>query len=316
MPHRTVVPIQAVVAIVILSLTVAAPAPAGERAKARKPRLDLRASPRFSFTPSTVLVTAELNGGEGLDHHVERALRGLVEKAREGLGRELKGRLQARLDSRSIGADEDRRTRAAPNHQVGGREARHAAVPAVEGEYLEDARHRERARLRGFQLAAALDAEPFLQEPQAARDELRRRRGRPRLARSIAGAEPGARVQSEGPVPGLQRFDGERRTGIHGTRGTHEAGRGRGRRMADPSRAHLVEGDGLAGQFQAAEELRVPHRLRETQAGDVAPLEQARQALFLRGGARAQSQQRHRDRFYPSPRGGNTMGAPRLWREP
>jgi hypothetical protein len=64
MTHRHVFPSQAVLAIVILSLIAAAPAPAGDRAKVRKPRLDLRATPRFSFTPSTVLVTAELNGGD------------------------------------------------------------------------------------------------------------------------------------------------------------------------------------------------------------------------------------------------------------
>jgi len=64
MPHRTVVPSQAVLAIIILSLIAAAPAPAGERDKVRKPRLGLRATPRFSFTPSTVLVTAEFNGGD------------------------------------------------------------------------------------------------------------------------------------------------------------------------------------------------------------------------------------------------------------
>jgi hypothetical protein len=56
MPHRAL--------LVALILALAASAPGGERAKVRKPRLDLRASPRFSFTPSTVLVTAELNGGE------------------------------------------------------------------------------------------------------------------------------------------------------------------------------------------------------------------------------------------------------------
>jgi hypothetical protein len=56
MPHRA--------ALALLVLALATHAPAGDRAKARRPRLDLRASPRFSFTPSTVLVTAELNGGE------------------------------------------------------------------------------------------------------------------------------------------------------------------------------------------------------------------------------------------------------------
>ena len=56
MPHRAV--------LALLVLALAAYAPAGEGIKPRKPRLDLRATPRFSFTPSTVLVTAELNGGD------------------------------------------------------------------------------------------------------------------------------------------------------------------------------------------------------------------------------------------------------------
>ena len=56
MPHRTV--------FALLVLALAASAPAGESLKPRKPHLGLRATPRFSFTPSTVLVTAELNGGD------------------------------------------------------------------------------------------------------------------------------------------------------------------------------------------------------------------------------------------------------------
>ena len=51
-----------VIALVVLA--VAASSPAGQAARTRKPRLDLRATPRFSFTPSTVFLTAELNGGE------------------------------------------------------------------------------------------------------------------------------------------------------------------------------------------------------------------------------------------------------------
>ena len=55
-------PLRAVLALLVLAL--AASAPAGEGLRPRKPRLGLRATPRFSFTPSTVLVTAELNGGD------------------------------------------------------------------------------------------------------------------------------------------------------------------------------------------------------------------------------------------------------------
>ncbi len=56
MSHRAV--------LALIAFTLAASVSAGERTKLRKPRLDLRASPRFSFPPSTVLLTAELNGGE------------------------------------------------------------------------------------------------------------------------------------------------------------------------------------------------------------------------------------------------------------
>ncbi|PYQ13082.1 MAG: hypothetical protein DMF80_16285 [Acidobacteria bacterium] len=51
-------------ALVLLVAALAAAAGAGERTKTRKPRLGLRATPRFSFTPANVLVTAELNGGD------------------------------------------------------------------------------------------------------------------------------------------------------------------------------------------------------------------------------------------------------------
>jgi hypothetical protein len=47
-------------ALIVFTL-LAASAPAGDT-KPRKPRLGLRATPRFSFTPSTVFATAELNG--------------------------------------------------------------------------------------------------------------------------------------------------------------------------------------------------------------------------------------------------------------
>lgn len=55
-------PYRAVLALLVVAL--AASAPAGERTKPRKPRLDLRTSPRFSFTPANVFATAELNGGD------------------------------------------------------------------------------------------------------------------------------------------------------------------------------------------------------------------------------------------------------------
>jgi hypothetical protein len=56
-------PCRAVLAVLVVA-ALAAPTAADHRPKPRKPRLDLRATPRFSFTPSTVFVTAELNGGD------------------------------------------------------------------------------------------------------------------------------------------------------------------------------------------------------------------------------------------------------------
>jgi len=51
----------------LIVFVLAAPAGAGSEGKARKPRFDLRASPRVAFSPAYVLVTAELTGGEELE---------------------------------------------------------------------------------------------------------------------------------------------------------------------------------------------------------------------------------------------------------
>jgi len=56
---------RAVLAMILFSL--AASAPASDRAKLRKPRLDVRATPVFSFTPANVFVTARLNGGDDVE---------------------------------------------------------------------------------------------------------------------------------------------------------------------------------------------------------------------------------------------------------
>lgn len=61
--------IQRHAAVVVLALALA-PGPsfadgvkAAEGAKVKKPRLDLRATPRMSFSPTRILLTAELTGG-------------------------------------------------------------------------------------------------------------------------------------------------------------------------------------------------------------------------------------------------------------
>ncbi len=54
-----------VVPLVLISL--AAPASASDRAEERKPRLDVRATPRMAFPPALVLVTGQLVGGDDLE---------------------------------------------------------------------------------------------------------------------------------------------------------------------------------------------------------------------------------------------------------
>ncbi|HSB62295.1 MAG TPA: PKD domain-containing protein [Vicinamibacteria bacterium] len=49
----------------LLVLALATPVLAGPRAN--KPRFDLRATPRIAFSPVSVLVVAELNGGDELE---------------------------------------------------------------------------------------------------------------------------------------------------------------------------------------------------------------------------------------------------------
>jgi len=51
---------------VVLAATLGAPLLA-DGAKPRKPRLDLRASPRMGFSPVHVLLTAELTGGDDVE---------------------------------------------------------------------------------------------------------------------------------------------------------------------------------------------------------------------------------------------------------
>jgi hypothetical protein len=48
----------------LLAVALAAPVAAGDGHSARKPRLDLRASPRMALTPVDVFVIAELVGGD------------------------------------------------------------------------------------------------------------------------------------------------------------------------------------------------------------------------------------------------------------
>lgn len=53
-----------------LCLLFAGPAPAGAEEKAKKgkkPGLELRATPRFAFSPANILFTAELKGGDDVE---------------------------------------------------------------------------------------------------------------------------------------------------------------------------------------------------------------------------------------------------------
>ena len=59
----------AVVLLLLLASSAAGPARA-DGVKAKKPRLDLRATPRMAFSPVRVLLTAELTGGGDVeDYH-------------------------------------------------------------------------------------------------------------------------------------------------------------------------------------------------------------------------------------------------------
>src|SRR5689334_21735839 len=44
-------------------------APGAEEAKPKKPKLDLRATPRMAFSPVNILLTAELTGGEDVEDY-------------------------------------------------------------------------------------------------------------------------------------------------------------------------------------------------------------------------------------------------------
>jgi hypothetical protein len=53
-------------AVLAASLAAASSAPS-EELRTRKPRFDLRATPRMSFSPTTVFFTAELSGGDDVE---------------------------------------------------------------------------------------------------------------------------------------------------------------------------------------------------------------------------------------------------------
>jgi hypothetical protein len=53
--------------VVLLMAALAAPATAGEGRTMKKPRLELRASPRMTFAPIDVRVMAELVGGDDIE---------------------------------------------------------------------------------------------------------------------------------------------------------------------------------------------------------------------------------------------------------
>jgi hypothetical protein len=55
-----------VLAFFVLS-SLSLPASAGDAGRARKPRLELRATPRMAFSPVMVLATAELRGGDAAE---------------------------------------------------------------------------------------------------------------------------------------------------------------------------------------------------------------------------------------------------------
>ncbi|HVD78707.1 MAG TPA: hypothetical protein VNH43_13915 [Vicinamibacteria bacterium] len=56
----------------VIAVVLAAPASTGEtrpEAKLKKPRLDLRATPRMAFSPVNIFLTAELQGGDDVEEY-------------------------------------------------------------------------------------------------------------------------------------------------------------------------------------------------------------------------------------------------------
>ena len=53
----------------LVAVSLAAAAPLGAEAKPKKPSLDIRVTPRMAFSPVTVLLVAELKGGDDLDEY-------------------------------------------------------------------------------------------------------------------------------------------------------------------------------------------------------------------------------------------------------
>jgi hypothetical protein len=52
---------------VLAALAVTAPSGAESQPKQKKPKLDLRASPRFAFSPVNIYLVAELSGGDDVE---------------------------------------------------------------------------------------------------------------------------------------------------------------------------------------------------------------------------------------------------------
>src|SRR6267142_524425 len=51
----------------LMAAALAASAPAADEPKPKKPKLDLRATPRMAFSPVNILLTAELTGGDDVE---------------------------------------------------------------------------------------------------------------------------------------------------------------------------------------------------------------------------------------------------------
>jgi hypothetical protein len=56
-------------AFILLAVALGADAAAAADAKPKKPRLDLRATPRMAFSPVNVFLTAELSGGDDVEEY-------------------------------------------------------------------------------------------------------------------------------------------------------------------------------------------------------------------------------------------------------
>ncbi len=114
----------------------------------------------------------------------------------------------------TVRAGQDRRSQAAADHELRGRQASDASVAVFERQDLDDPRVGEPGRLLRLQVPDSRAAEPLLERLQALLDQLR---GRGRGVLTLALGPPKADVSGERVVPGADGRHRDERVVRHGS---------------------------------------------------------------------------------------------------